>query len=295
MSPRRSATLRENDPMLAILDIIKKTTEYFAAKGVEHPRLDAELLVGHALGLKRMQLYLQFERLLTEAELEMIRPLLRRRAQREPIQYIVGETEWFGLKLKVDRRVLIPRPETELLAERITQAVLTPPTRILDLGTGSGALALALAKHWPETKVVAVDRSAEALDLARENAVKLALDARVNFVESDWFSSLPSGESFDLIVANPPYLTKAEADAAAPEVREHEPRNALVAEDDGLADLRKIIEVAPGYLAVGGLLAMETGIAQHATLMQLCAGAGFGRRESKQDLTGRDRFVFAWR
>ena len=164
--------------MPPVLEIIKKTTEFFAAKGVESPRLNAELLVGHALGLKRMQLYIQFERLLTEAELEKIRPLVRRRAQREPIQYIIGETEWFGLKLKVDRRVLIPRPETERLAELLTQLVTTPPARILDLGTGSGALALGLAKHWPEAMLTAVDVSSEALALAQENAVALALNER---------------------------------------------------------------------------------------------------------------------
>jgi release factor glutamine methyltransferase len=281
--------------MLAVLDILKKTTEFFAAKGVEHPRLDAELLVGHALGLKRMQLYLQFERLLTEAELEKIRPLVRRRAQREPLQYILRETEWFGLKLKVDRRVLIPRPETELLAERLTQLVIAPPARILDLGTGSGALALGLAKHWSGAQVVAVDKSPDALALARENAVALGLDARVTFLESDWFGALPQGEVFDLIVANPPYLTAAETDTASIEVREHEPISALVAADEGLADLRRIIQTAPKFLNAGGLLAMETGIAQHAVLTQLCAEAGFGRSESQQDLTGRDRFVLAWR
>jgi len=281
--------------MQALLEIIKKTTDFFAAKGIEHPRLDAELLIGHALGLKRMQLYIQFERLLAEPELEKIRPLVRRRAQREPLQYIIGETEWFGLKLKVDKRVLIPRPETELLAELVTQQVTTAPARILDLGTGSGALALALAKHWPEAKVTAVDASKDALALARENAVTLGLNGRVDFAESDWFGALPVGEAFELIVANPPYLTEAETAAAQPEVRDHEPRSALVAADEGLADLRKIIAAAPRYLGTGGLLAMETGIAQHAELLELCAAAGFSRSESKQDLTGRDRLVFAWR
>ena len=281
--------------MLAVLEIIKKTTEFFAAKGVEHPRLDAELLVGHALGLKRMQLYIQFERLLTEAELEKIRPLVRRRAQREPVQYILGETEWFGLKLKVDRRVLIPRPETELLAEKLTQLVTTPPARILDLGTGSGALALALAKHWPESQVVAVDKSPDALALARENAVALALDARVSLVESDWFGELPADAKFDLIVANPPYLTAEETAAASAEVRDHEPLSALVAADEGLADMRVIVREASRYLNAGGLLAMETGIAQHTVLTQLCAEAGFTRSESQKDLTGRDRFMLAWR
>src|SRR3954468_12140254 len=128
--------------MLTVLEIIKRTTGFFEQRGVESARLNAEWLVGHALGLKRMQLYLQFERVLTETELEKIRPLVRRRALREPLQYILGETEWFGLKLKVDRRVLIPRPETELLAENIVKLVTLPPSRILDLGTGSGALAL---------------------------------------------------------------------------------------------------------------------------------------------------------
>jgi len=280
--------------MLAVLEIIKKTTDFFAAKSVENPRLNAELIVGHALGLKRMQLYLQFERLLSEPELEKIRPLVRRRSQREPLQYILGETEWFGLKLKVDRRALIPRPETERLAELVTELVATAPARILDLGTGTGALALGLAKHWPEAQVVAVDKSAEALALARENATALGLDGRVSFVESDWFAALPPGEPFDLIVSNPPYLTEAETAAAEPEVRGHEPHSALVAPEEGLADLRLIIAAAPRYLRASGLLALETGIAQHAALLALCAEAGFSRSESKQDLAGRDRFVFAW-
>ena len=281
--------------MLAVLEIIKKTTEFFAAKGVESPRLNAELLVGHALGLKRMQLYIQFERLLTEVELEKIRPLVRRRAQREPIQYIIGETEWFGLKLKVDRRVLIPRPETERLAELLTQLVTTPPARILDLGTGSGALALALAKHWPEAMLTAVDVSSEALALAQENAVALTLNERVRFVESSWFAAIPAGEQFDLIVANPPYLSEAETAAAEPEVRGHEPRSALVSPEEGIADLRVIIAASLPFLNTGGLLALETGVAQHSELLRLCSEAGFSRSESQQDLAGRDRFVFAWK
>src|SRR5471032_555153 len=128
--------------MLTVLEIVKKTTDFFAGKGIESARLNAELLVGHALGLTRMQLYLQFERPLGEAELEKIRPLVRRRGQREPLQYIVGQAEFHGVKLKVDRRALIPRPETELLVEMVCAACVTPPARALDLGTGSGAIAL---------------------------------------------------------------------------------------------------------------------------------------------------------
>src|SRR5215212_9505073 len=146
-SPRCGRRHRTTTEMLTVLEIIKRTTEFLAAKGIESPRLNAELLIGHALERKRMQLYMEFERPLSEAELEKIRPLVRRRAQREPMQYIVGETEFFGLKLKVDRRALIPRPETEQLVEHVVTARLSsPPVRILDLGTGSGAIALALAQ-----------------------------------------------------------------------------------------------------------------------------------------------------
>ncbi len=291
--------------MLSVLEIIKKTTDFFASKGVESARLNAELLIGHALGLKRMQLYLQFERLLAEVELEKIRPLVRRRAQREPLQYILGETEWYGLKLKTDRRALIPRPETELLVEIAVKAVEEAAaagvalTRILDLGTGTGAIALALAKEFPEAKVVAVDASEDALALAKENATALGLSERVNILKSDWFSAVPEPvsveESFGLVVSNPPYLTEAEVAEAEPEVRAFEPVSALVAPEAGAADLRKIIAGAPRYLAVGGILALETGIAQHSELLSTCAAAGFARSESRQDLTGRDRFVIGWR
>jgi release factor glutamine methyltransferase len=294
--------------MLSVLEIIKKTTDFFASKGVESPRLNAELLIGHALGLKRMQLYLQFERLLAEAELEKIRPLVRRRALREPLQYILGETEWYGLKLKTDKRALIPRPETELLMEFAVKAAKRPevegvpaggPTRILDLGTGTGALALALAKEFPEAKVTAVDASEDALALAKENAVALGLSGRVTFLKSDWFSAVPesneAAERFELIVSNPPYLTEAEVAEAEAEVRAFEPVSALIAADAGAADLRTIIAGAPAFLSEGGVLALETGIAQHADLLAACAAAGFARSESRQDLTGRDRFVVAWK
>lgn len=281
--------------MLTVLEIIKKTTDFFAGKGIESPRLNAELLIGHALGKKRMQLYLEFERPLAEPELEKIRPLVRRRAQHEPLQYIVGETEFFGLKLKVDRRGLIPRPETEQLVESVVKgSAPDTPTRILDLGTGSGAIALALAQAIPAVTVVATDRSADALALARENAVSLGLESRVSFLQSDWFAGIPA-ERFDVVVSNPPYLTEAETAQTLPEVRGFEPTEALTAADEGLADLKRIIAEAPAYLRSGGLLALETGIAHHERLLALLQAAGFERGESKQDLTGRDRFVLAYK
>ncbi|HYP16308.1 MAG TPA: HemK/PrmC family methyltransferase, partial [Opitutus sp.] len=168
--------------MLTVLEIVRKTTEFFAAKGVENPRLNAELIVGHGLGLKRMQLYLQFERPLTDADLEKIRPLVRRRAQHEPLQYVLGETEFFGLRLKTDRRALIPRPETELLVELVIARAPANTAAILDLGTGTGAIALALAKQFPEAAVTAVDKSADALALAEENAAATQLAGRVTWL-----------------------------------------------------------------------------------------------------------------
>ena len=282
--------------MLSVLEIIKKTTDFFVAKGVENPRLNAELIVGHGLGLKRMQLYVQFERLLAEAELERIRPMVRRRGQREPLQYILGETEFFGLTLKTDRRALIPRPETELLVETLTTLVTPTPARILDLGTGTGAIALALAKTWPDAVVTATDVSDDALALAAENETKAGLSGRVTWLKSSWFAAVSAEARFDLIVSNPPYLTPEETAETTPEVRDHEPLGALTGSGpDGLGDLREIVEGAPNHLADGGWLALETGIAQHAALADLAGSRGFTKVESRRDLSGRDRFIFARR
>jgi len=296
---------------LTLLEVIQKTTDFFTAKGIESARLNAELVIGHALGLKRMQLYLQFERVVAESELEKIRPLVKRRSQREPLQYITGETEWSGLKLKVDRRALIPRHETELLVELLGERIPVPVAgdatdagpeaeagmRILDLGTGTGAIALALAKRYTNAVVTAVDASADALALAAENIAALEPGGRVTLVKSNWYDALPApagdAERYDVIVSNPPYLTAEETAEAAPEVRVFEPVSALTAADEGLADLRVIIAGAGRFLKPDGWLALETGIAQHAVLIGLLKEAGFSDVETKRDLTDRDRFVFA--
>jgi release factor glutamine methyltransferase len=280
--------------MLTVLEVIKRTTEFLAAKGIGSPRLNAELLIGHALGRKRMQLYLEFERPLTETELGRIRPLVKRRSQHEPLQYVTGETEFCGLTLKVDRRALIPRPETELLVEHVlTWCVANPPVlRVLDLGAGTGAIALALARALPEAGVVAVERGADALALAGENAAALGLAGRVNLVASDWYGAVPASQ-FDVIVSNPPYLSAKETAEAPLEVRGFEPGEALTAPADGCGDLETIIEGAPRYLRPSGLLALETGIAQHSRLTTRLRAAGFARIDSQRDLTGRDRFILA--
>jgi len=281
--------------MLTVLAAIAKTADFFARKGIESGRLNAELLVGHALRLKRMQLYLQFERVLTDGELEGIRALVRRRGQREPLQHIVGEVDFNGMRLRADRRALIPRPETERLVEILLErCAAAPPARVLDLGTGGGAIALALARAWPGAAVTAVDLSEEALALAGENAAATGQEGRVRLVRSDWFAQLDAGQRFGLIAANPPYLSAEETARTEPEVRGHEPALALTAGEGGLAALRAILGAAPAFLEPGGLLALETGASHHPELLSLAAAGGFARTESLRDLAGRDRFVLAW-
>jgi release factor glutamine methyltransferase len=281
--------------MLNVLEVVKKTSEFFASKGIESPRLNAELIVGHGLGLARMRLYLEFERPVTDGELAAIRELVRRRGRREPLQYVLGFTDFSGVRLKTDKRALIPRPETELLVETVGARCPVPPDRILDMGTGGGAIALALARMFPQARVTAVDANPEALSLASENAVSAGLEGRVTLVASNWFEGLPRGATFDLIVSNPPYLSDAEAAAAAPEVRDHEPLGALVAGEGGFAAIGVILSGSAAVLAPGGMLALETGIGHHARASAAAAAAGFGRTESLKDLTGRDRFFMAWR
>jgi release factor glutamine methyltransferase len=280
--------------MLNVIEVVRKTSEFLASKGIESPRLNAELLVGHALGLPRMRLYLEFERPVGDAELTAVRELVRRRGRREPVQHILGFTEFCGLRLKTDPRALIPRPETELLVETAASRVAAPPARILDLGTGGGAIALALARMFPSARVTAVDVSPEALQLASENAEATGLAGRVTFAESDWFGGLAPGETYDLVISNPPYLTPGETADAAPEVRDHEPARALTAGDGGFADIGTIVAGAPGALAPGGMLALETGIGHRSRLEEALKRAGFSRIEPHADLTGRDRFVLAW-
>jgi len=205
---------------MTLLEVIKKTGDFFDAKGIQNGRLNAEHLVGSALKLKRMQLYLQFERTLSDEELDRIRQMAKRRGQREPLQHIVGEVDFHGLKLKVDRRALIPRPETERLVEILIERCADPvPARVLDLGTGGGAIALALAAAWTSAAFTAVDLSEEALALARENAAAAGHGDRVNFICSDWFAQVEPAARFDLVVANPPYLTSEETRGASPRTR----------------------------------------------------------------------------
>ena len=279
--------------LLTIREIKERTEAFFESKGVPNARLDTDTLIAHSLGIKRLELYLDLDRPLTESQLAELRPLVKRRADREPMQYIIGSVDFCDMELKVDTRALIPRYETEELVERVSEALSVVPKQILDLGTGSGALALAFAKRYPEASVDAVDFSAQALSLAKENAITQELAERVTFYEGSWLCPLGLGEQrYDLIVSNPPYLTEEEMTTAEPEVVNHEPQCALVSGADGLDDLRLIFKDAAAFLKPGGLLALETGIAQAEALNTLAETAGL-QGECIEDLSGRPRFYFA--
>lgn len=278
--------------MLTIREIKERTETFFKEKGVPNAKLDTDILIAHSLGIKRLDIYLDLDRPLTEAQLTDLRPLVKRRASREPLQYIVGHADFYGLTLKVDPRALIPRHETEELIDLIVRRLETAPKRILDLGTGSGAIALALASKYADAEVTATDQSEEAIALAKENAVTLNLSSRVTFVKGTWFEPLDEGARFDLIVSNPPYLTEAEMQTAEPEVIGHEPRSALASGQEGLDDLRLLFESVASHLAEGGLLALETGIGQADAIKSMALKVSL-HGQSLEDLSGRPRFFLA--
>lgn len=281
--------------MLTVREIQSRTTAFFRSREVPDPKLDTDLLIAHVLGLRRLDLYLELERPVTAAQLDELRPLVRRRGQREPLQYILGACDFCGWPLKVDKRALIPRLETEELVDLILNQLESPPERILDLGTGSGAIALALFKAFPDAAVTAVDQSAEAIALARENAATLVPKGPLRFLCGSWFEPLNQGETFDLIISNPPYLSAEEMQSAQPEVAKYEPPSALASGSDGVEDLQKILGQAQAYLNKGGMLALETGIAQHKRLREIASGAGWMRTEEHADMSGRPRFFFAFK
>lgn len=280
--------------MQSLLETLRKAEDFLARKGLPKAKLEAGLLFAGILGVRRLDLFLQFERLLTADEVERLRAATVRRANREPLQHILGTAPFRALILKSDRRALIPRPETEELVDlALGLFPADQPVRALDLGTGTGALALSIAQERPAWKVEAVDASDDALSLARENAAALGLADRVAFAKSDWFSAVT--DAYDLIVANPPYLTEAEVASAEPEVRLHDPVSALVAPDNGLADLRRILEAAPRHLRTGGWVVLETGTEHHPVLADLSRAAGLVDFQGKPDLSGRPRFWLARR
>lgn len=280
-----------SDP-LTIKSAIERSSSWLRERGSSSPRLDVELLLSEVLGVDRMGLYVQAQRPLSEDEQEMLRGLLQRRAQHEPIDYILGTTEFWTLTLKSDKRALVPRNETELLVETVVKAARTPPDyplRIVDVGTGSGALALALASEFPQAQVVAVDISEEALALARENAELLGLQERVHLVQGDLLEPLiRKGSKADVIVSNPPYVGERERHLMDPGVEKWEPLGALFAGDDGMAAIDALLAQVPRVLDQGGIFVMEFGSPQ-GELIRERAQKKFRRWEVLKDYSGHDR------
>jgi release factor glutamine methyltransferase len=275
-------------------ELLRWTTGHFGGRGIESARLDAECLLAEALGSDRLRLYLEFDKPVEAAERARFRELVRRRAdERVPVAQILGRKEFWSLALRVTKDVLVPRPETETLVaaalERLPER--EGDYRVLDLGTGSGAVALALAHERPQARVLATDVCAAALAVARANAQELGLAGRVRFAQGDLFEPT-AGERFDLVVSNPPYVAEGDAASLAPELG-HEPARALFAGPDGLAVLRPLVDQAPGHLAPGGALALELAPDQAPAVARACAEAGLTDVRVTHDLARRPRVVSA--
>lgn len=264
-------------------EVLRGAADYLERKGVASPRLDAELLLSRALGLSRIELYTQHDKPLSEAERTAARELVQRRGSREPLAYVLGDWGFRRLVLATDARALVPRPETEIVVERALAAIADLETpRVLDIGTGTGAIALSIADEHPGAAVSASDISPDALALARENATRLGLD--VTFVESDLLTAVDG--LFDLVISNPPYVTEAEVADLQPEVRDWEPRIAVVGTQTG-----EIASSARSVIAAGGVLVLETHTDLAGEAATLLRGLGYIDVQITRDLTGRERVV----
>jgi release factor glutamine methyltransferase len=275
---------------MTVLEVLQSSTAYFKKRGIESPRLNAEHLLAHALGRTRMELYLEFERPLGETELAPLRRLVQRRGEGEPLQHLLGTVEFCGHTFLCDKRALVPRPETEQLVELVESKIKNRKSKILDVGTGSGVIALTLAKKFPDAEIFAVDVSEDALALARENAIRLGVNGRVQLRRSNLLENLD--ERFDLIVANLPYIAPQDRQTLSREVL-HDPEVALFAGARGDELLRELIEQAPTRLCPGGLLALEIGLGQSDALLSALAEQKYRDICSKNDYSGVIRFLFA--
>jgi release factor glutamine methyltransferase len=274
---------------MTVLELLQRTTEFFQKHGVESPRLNAEHLLAHVLKRKRIELYLEFERELTEAELAPLRDLVRQRGQGEPLQHLLGTVEFAGLTFLCDKRALVPRPETEQLVELLQSKIENRKSKILDVGTGSGVIALSLAAKFPEAKVTATDVSEDALGLARENAARLGLTSRIEFLRADLLPYV--NHVYDVIVANLPYVAETDRGTLSREVL-RDPPVALFGGERGDEMVRRLIEDAPARLAPGGLIALEFGLGQADDLAALMAEKNYHDIKTERDYAGVIRFLF---
>lgn len=281
---------------MTVLEVIQRSADFLAKKGVESPRLQVELLLAHLLQMPRMKLYLNFERVLTETELEKLREFVKRRGNREPLQHIVGSTNFCGLEFVANRHVLIPRPETEILAERAWNFLSTfnsERATALDFGTGSGCLAVMLAKKCPLAEIHALDISAEAIEVARENAKRHGVQERIQFHHANGFAAFQNEKQFELIVSNPPYIPSGEIATLEPEVRDHDPRSALDGGADGLDFYRTLAREAQSHLAGSGRLMLEFGEGQAESIKKIFEEQKWIVEAIERDYNQRERILVA--
>jgi release factor glutamine methyltransferase len=294
---------------MTVLEVIQRSSEFLARKGVDSPRLQAELLLALVLGLPRLKLYLNFERVLTTEEQNRIGELVKRRGAREPLQHIIGSTSFCGLELLVNRHVLIPRPETEILAEIAWQFLdartlssmagenqhgETPRSPVvLDIGTGSGCLAIAVATKCVAARIDATDLSPAALAIAGANAQRHGVAERIRFYEGDLFADLKAENQFDLIISNPPYIPSTEIEKLEPEVRNYDPEAALDGGEDGMKFYRRLASEAPPFLAPQGSFMAEFGDGQEKSLATIFTEQGWVVEQIIPDLSRKPRILVA--
>lgn len=280
--------------MKPLVEVLTSTTAYFKSRGIPSPRLDAELLIGHALGLTRVQVYLAHDRPLLEAELEPIRALVRRRGNREPLAWIVGKREFYGRDFRVGPGVLVPRPDTETLIEALLPLLpVDEPCFVADVGSGSGCIGLTLAAERPLLRLYAIDKAEAPLAFTKENVDALGLKERVAVLRGSLLAPVPAGRRIHWVVSNPPYIPSADIEGLAPEVRDQEPRLALDGGADGL-DLYRALVVEAAPRAERGV-AFEVGFGQADAVASLVRDAGFPTVSVHADLGGVQRVVIGQR
>lgn len=280
---------------VTVLEVIQRTAPYLGERGVESPRLQIELMLAHVLQMPRLKLYLEFNRNVSEAELETLRAMVKRRGQREPLQHILGTTSFCGHEIAVNRHVLVPRPETEVVAEKAWKYLcsFTGEPKVLDLGTGSGCLAIAIAKNCPKALIHATDISEEALAVARQNTKIHGLTERISLFLGDGFNAVPPAARYDLIVTNPPYIASNVIPKLEPEVRDHDPRAALDGGPDGLAVIRRIAADGPTFMKPASTLMLEFGDEQAAAMQKIFSALPWQVQSIEKDFSARERFLIA--
>lgn len=280
--------------MITVLEAIRLSTEYLDKKKIDSPRINAELLLAHIIGCKRLDLYLAFDRPLTEPELNIYRGLIKRRASYEPLQYIIGTVEFYGLVFKVTSSVLIPRPETELLVENIIKELSDKEQlNILEIGCGSGNITISLAYHLKQAQIITTDVSDAALNLAKENSQKLGVAERISFIRHNILTDdLLRFSMFDLVVSNPPYVSLQSYSSLQKEILDFEPRLAVTDESDGLTFYRIISEKVSGNIKKGGKLFFEISHGQCDDVKSIMTKNNFSKIEVIKDYQNIERIVF---